>query len=57
MELSPFEDRFFLVTPISPKAHVAICDIVNGFEGECADLFSKYGTKGHFFSREYLFYI
>lgn len=48
LELPPFEDQFFLVTPASPKAHVIICNVVNGEDGRCVNLFLKYWTNDHF---------
>lgn len=38
-ELAPFEDRFFLVTPISLKAHATICTVEGGVEGELRVIF------------------
>lgn len=40
--------QFFLVTPINPKVHAAVCNISGGVEGRCFDLFPKYWNEGHF---------
>lgn len=47
LEFPPFEDHFFLVTPVNPEAHAAIFYVNNIVEHKCANLFSNW-IEGHF---------
>lgn len=55
LELSPFEDPFFLVTLVSSEAHATIYDVSNGVEGICSNLFSKYWIEVHFLLGNHFF--
>lgn len=42
LKLLPFEDQFFFITRVHPKARAAICDIDNGLEGRRVYRFPQY---------------
>lgn len=47
LELQPFEDWFFLVTPIHLEAHAIICVVEDIMEGRCIELFLMYRIESH----------